>query len=111
MFGQGGLEVGCTPVGALENVAFAVFIKFKATRQHLVDPGHVQLGELRVFKFQRFAPFLVGLAQPFALGGIQSFQPLWKGFLQNGNGEERAGDLNQRQPIIMHAGSTHAAPP
>jgi hypothetical protein len=111
VFGQADLEVGGAPVGALENVAFAVFIELKATRQHFVDPGHVQLGELRVFQLQRFAPFLVGLAQTFALGGIKFFQPLRKGFLQNGNGEERAGDLDQRQPIIMHADRTHAAPP
>jgi hypothetical protein len=41
MFGQGGIQVGRTPVGALQNVAFAVLIEFQPTRQHLVDPGSV----------------------------------------------------------------------
>ena len=95
VFWQAGFEVGCTPVGALENVAFAVFIKLKTTRQHLVDPGNVQFVELGIFLLQRLAPFLVSLAQTFAPGGIQFFQPLRKGFLQNGNGNERAGDLDQ----------------
>ena len=95
VFWQVGLKIGRAPVGALENVAFAVFIEFETARQHFVDPCRVQLGELRIFQFQRLAPLLIGLAQTFALGGIQLFQPLRKGFLENGNGEERARDLDQ----------------
>ena len=76
----------------------------------VTDQG-VQLGELRVLQLQSLTPFLVCLAQTLALDAIKFFQSLRKGFLQNGNGEEGARDLDQRQPIIVHAGSTHAAPP
>ena len=111
MLWQADIQVGRTPVGALQNVAFAILIELQAARQHLIDPGSVQFGKLRIVRLQRLAPFLVGLTQPLALGSVEFFQTLGKGFLENGNGEERAGDLDERQPVVVQVVIAHAAPP
>ena len=80
VLGQADLEVSGAPVGTLKDVAFAVFVELKATRQHPVDPRTVQLSELYVLQFKCFTPFLVGLSQTFTLGAIKFFQSLRKCF-------------------------------
>ena len=96
------------PVLAFEHVAATVVVEFQPARQDFVDPCRVHIDKAEIVGFQRLTPFVVGLAQPLALDRIEFFQPLREDFLQNGNGEERAGDLDEREPFVVHA---HAAPP
>ncbi len=68
----------------------------------------MQIGKARIVRFLCFVPFVIGLAQPLALGCIEFFQPLRESFLQDGNGEEWARNLDEREPFVVHA---HATPP
>src|SRR3546814_8183075 len=82
-------------------VAFAVFVELQSAREHLVDPGGVQFGELRVIRLQRITPLLVGLTQPLAFEAIKLFQPLGKSFFEDRNGEEGARNFEEGEPVIM----------
>jgi hypothetical protein len=108
VLGQSDVQVRGAPVLALEHVAATVLIEFQPARQDFVDPCRVQIGEARIVRFQRFAPFVVGLAQPLALGCIEFFQSLREGFLQDGDGEERTGNLDERKPVVVLIVLAHA---
>lgn len=109
MFGQRDSQVRGTPVLAFEHVTATVPIEFKPARQDFVDPCGVQLDDAEIIGFQCLAPFVVGLAQPLALGRIKSFESLWEGFLQDRDGEERAGNLNEREPVVVLGLRHHSA--
>ncbi len=111
VLGQDYVQVRRAPVLAFEDVATTVLVEFQSARQDFGYPCRVQIGETRIISFQCFAPFVVGLPQPLALAAIEFFQPLREGFLQDGNGEERAGNLDEREPVVVlglrhHSGSS-----
>ena len=108
MFRQRDSQVIGAPVLALEHVATTVLVEFQSARQHLVDPRRVQVFEPGIVGFLTLTPFVIGLPQPLAFGCIEFFQPLREGFLQDGNGEERAGNLDECEPVVVMIALAHA---
>src|SRR5690606_31301230 len=66
---------------------------------------------LWIIRLERLTPFLVGLTQPFAFDTVEFIKTLRVDLGENRNGEERAGDLDERQPVVVQVVIAHTAPP
>jgi len=99
VLGQADVRVRGAPVLALQHIATTILVEFQSARQDFIDPCRMQIGKARIVRFLCFVPFVIGLAQPLALGCIEFFQPLRESFLQDGNGEEWAGNLDEARAI------------
>ena len=111
MFWQRNVQRRRYSLASLEQLARIFLIVFKAACQHFANPGAVQFFELRVVIVTRLAPLIISLPQVLTYAAIDSLQPLRKGFLQYRYSEERAGNLDQRQPFVVVVVLAHTRPP